>query len=92
MENNLRDAFITPNKFLLDHILSEVKTMGQMLQDFRLAHWDRLAAGFCSPRASSMYLDILDSSRSINEYIEKMCLTLIELGGTTPVSANDQQP
>jgi Na+/phosphate symporter len=83
--NNLRDAFVTPNKFLLEHILSDVKTMGQMLQDFRLAHWDRLAAGFCSPRASSIYLDILDSTRSINEYIEKMSLTLLELGGTAPV-------
>lgn len=86
MFNNLRDAFVTPNKFLLEHILSEVKTMGQMLQDFRLAHWDRLAAGFCSPRASSTYLDILDSMRSTNEYIEKMCLTLLELGKPTQVA------
>jgi Na+/phosphate symporter len=51
MMTNLRDAFVTPNKFILEHTMSQSKKLGQMLLDFRLAHWKRLEGGFCSPHA-----------------------------------------
>jgi Na+/phosphate symporter len=87
MTTNLRDAFVTPNKILLEHIMSDSKKLDQMLLDFRFAHWRRLEGGFCSPRSSSTYLAILDSIAAINEYLKKMSATLLELG-TTSSSGN----
>jgi Na+/phosphate symporter len=80
MMNNLRDAFRTPNKLLLESIISQGRQLTGMLQDCRWAHWERMEAGFCSPRASSVFLEVLDSMKLMNEYVQKMCNTLIELG------------
>jgi Na+/phosphate symporter len=80
MMNNLRDAFRTPNKLLLESIISQGRQLTEMLEDSRLAHWERMEAGFCSPRASSVFLEVLDSMKLMNEYVQKMCNTLIELG------------
>ncbi len=79
MMNNLRDALVTPNKVLIEHILSQGRELNQMLGDFRLAHWDRMEKGFCSPEAGSLYLDILDSVKQMSEYMEKMANSLLEL-------------
>jgi Na+/phosphate symporter len=76
---NLRDAFLTTNRFLLEHILANGKNLSQALQDARLAHWERLERGFSAPQASSLYLDILDSVTAINEYVSKMCDRLVVL-------------
>ena len=70
---NLRDAFVTTNTVLVDHILADGKKLSQVIFDARLAHWVRLERGFCAPQASSLYLDILDSVTAINEYVAKMC-------------------
>ena len=80
MMNNIRDAFKTPNKLLLESIISQGRQLTGMLEDSRLAHWERMEAGFCSPRASSVFLEVLDSMKLMNEYMHKMCNTLIELG------------
>lgn len=77
---NLRDAFRAPNKALLRVIISQTKRLSQMVDDFRLAHWERLEAGFCAVAASSLYRDILDSVKWITEYLEKMAVTLLEIG------------
>ena len=76
---NLRDAFVTTNRFLVSRILTDGQNLSQALQDARLAHWERLERGFSSPQASSLYLDILDSITGINEYIAKMCDRLVVL-------------
>ncbi len=80
MMKNLRDAFRTPNRILLEAILAQGKKLGQLVEDFKLAHWERLETGFCHVEASCMYRDILDSTKTADEYIGKMCLSLLELG------------
>jgi Na+/phosphate symporter len=80
--NNLRDAFIAPNKVLLDHVLDQARKMSQLLDDFRLAHWERVEGGFCHVQATSMYLHILDAFKATNEYIVKMAETLLTLGSS----------
>jgi Na+/phosphate symporter len=77
---NMRDALRTPNKVLLETILAEGKHLSGLLDEFKMAHWERLEAGFCAPEASSVYRDILDSIKWSNEYLERMCATLLELG------------
>ena len=76
---NLRDAFVAPNKVLLDHILDQTKKTSQLLDDFRLAHWERVEGGFCHAQATSMYLHILDCFKATNEYVVKMTDTLVGL-------------
>ena len=89
---NLRDVVVAPNKVLLEHITSQSKKLGQMLLDFRLAHWERLEGGFCSPHASTVYLRMLDAMTAINESLNKMCATLLELGtaSSSDVTALEQ--
>ena len=80
MMKNLRDAFRAPNRILLEAILAQGNKLGQLVEDFKLAHWERLEAGFCHVEASSMYRDILDSTKHANEYIQKICESLLDLG------------
>ncbi len=81
---NLRDAFKTPNKVLLEAIVADSLKLRNRLNDFKLAHWARLEAGICHVEASSIYRDILDSSKLACEYVEKMCETLLELDRSAP--------
>ncbi len=83
MMTNLRDAFVAPNRVLLERIVTRSNKLSKMLLDFRFAHWTRLEGGFCSPRSSSAYLAILDSMTAINEYLKKISTTLLELGTTS---------
>lgn len=77
---NMRDALRTPNKILLDTILAEGRSLSELLEECKLAHWARLEAGFCAPEASSVYRDLLDSIKWTTEYLERMSITLLEMG------------
>jgi Na+/phosphate symporter len=83
---NLRDAFRLPNKVILAAVVRQGANLTQMIEDHKLAHWERLEAGFCAVEASSMYRDILDSAKGINEYLVKMATTLEELGQASGAS------
>lgn len=90
MLTNLRDAFITPNKTLLESTLVDTKKMYQMLADARVGHWERMEAGYCAVAAGPVFLDILDSVKSTNEYIEKMSRTLLELRETAAAESGEK--
>ena len=79
MLTNVRDAIVIRNSVLLGHIKTQRETLAQMLLDARFAHWERVEAGFCSPIASPIYLDILDSLTATNEYLGKICESLLAL-------------
>jgi Na+/phosphate symporter len=81
MLNNLRDALRTPNKIILEAVLSQGNRLSTLIEEAKLAHWERLEAGFCHVEASSLYRDILDSTKSAKDNVEKMCKSLLELGG-----------
>jgi Na+/phosphate symporter len=72
MIRNFRDLVSTLNPTLLEVLLSQQKQLAQMTLDFALTHEDRLISGLCSPKASSLYLDILDSVRNINRHFRDM--------------------
>jgi Na+/phosphate symporter len=76
---NLRDAFIVPNKLLLEQIISDGKKVSWMLEESIVGHWMRLEAGLSAAESSSMYRDILDSLKSANDYLVKMATTLREI-------------
>lgn len=81
---NLRDALLLQNKVLVEHIKLQGQNLTTMVEEARFAHWDRIEAGFCAPAASSLYLEILDSIKYINEYIQKMQESLIALAEDAP--------
>ena len=69
---NFRDTLIVPNSFLVKHVISQAKQLDQLCQDWQLAHVERLLDGSCAPRASSVYLDILESTQSLARHIKEM--------------------
>lgn len=74
--NDFRDVLITPDEVLLQHLVMQGQALRGIIRDFRTAHWKRMEQGYCSPSASSAYLDILDSVDSVNAYLQTMCLVL----------------
>jgi Na+/phosphate symporter len=79
MMKNFRDLIATLNASLIDVLLNQQKQLAQMTIDFALAHEGRLISGVCAPKASSLYLDILDSIRSINRYFKDMAEGLLRI-------------
>jgi Na+/phosphate symporter len=79
MLTNLRDSLMVRNKALIEHLSQQRLQMATLLSDARFGHWDRIERGFCAPQASSLYLDILDSFGAINDYVRKMCESLLAI-------------
>jgi Na+/phosphate symporter len=74
-----RDILVTNNRTLLEHTQSQQKRLAQLTMDFALAHEDRLLEGLCSPHASSLYLDILDSVKGANDHLMRITSGLAKL-------------
>ena len=79
MLSTLRDVLATCDRGSLDHLLSQHGLLAQMTLDFASAHEDRLIEGICSPRASSLYLDILDSVRNANRHLRSITEGLMRI-------------
>lgn len=76
---NFRDAFIRPNRVLLENVMQETVKLDQFCQDLQLSHVERLLSGSTAPRASSLYLDILESTQSINRHLRDMAGKILAL-------------
>jgi len=79
---HFRDVLATRNRALLEHLIGQHKKLHQMTIDFALAHEDRLLEGLCSPKASSLYLDILDSVKNANIQIQEMSRRLKQIAAS----------
>lgn len=91
MFENLRDVIGNPNKEILNYILSQGETVTRHLRNARLLHWIRLENGHCTPEAGSLFLDMLDSLKSSNEYVQKMASTFTGLFAAEQESGNAAQ-
>jgi Na+/phosphate symporter len=76
---NFRDCLIAPNKILLEHVIASQEALDQNCQDSQLAHIDRLLDGTASPRSSSLYLDIVESTQGIIRHIRDMAVRMLSL-------------
>ncbi len=83
---NFHDVIVTRNHALLEHILEQCKKFAQLTVDARLGHEDRLLKGLCSPKASSLFLDLLDSMKAAKRNIRDMSESLLKLRETQPQS------
>lgn len=73
---DLRDIIIAPNKHLIQHVISQSEALDQKCQEMQLNHVDRLLEGSTAPKASSLYLDILESIQSIKRHIRDMARSI----------------
>lgn len=76
---NFRDVLLTRNRTLLEKILQQADRVGELAIDFSLAHEDRLLEGLCSPLASSLFLDILDSVKQSAIHFRQMSESLLKI-------------
>lgn len=76
---NFSEAILSPRKELLENIIGDEKALAQMTLDFALAHEERLIDGTCVPKASSLYLDILDSVKTSGGHIRSMAESLVAI-------------
>jgi len=79
MLTNFRDALLTRNRTLLEKIVQQARRIGEMAIEFSLSHEDRLIEGVCSPKASSLFLDILDSVKSGAIHVRQMSEALLRI-------------
>ncbi len=68
----VRDAIKTKNKVLIRYIKEEGEKFQDMIGEYALAHQERLIQGTCIPKASSVYLAILDYLADIERHIRQM--------------------
>jgi Na+/phosphate symporter len=61
----LGDCINTCNRVLVDHICGRVKGLCEQADEYAIFHEDRLISGVCTPVNAPIYLDILDSFKSI---------------------------
>lgn len=79
MLTNFRDAILTRNRTLLEKIVQQGRRVAEMAIEFSLSHEDRLIEGICSPKASSLFLDILDSVKSGATHVREMSEALLKI-------------
>lgn len=76
---DFRDVLLTRNRALLERILQQADRIGELAAEFSLTHEDRLLEGLCSPFASSLFLDILDSVKQAAIHLRQMSEALLKI-------------
>lgn len=65
---HVRDAYVTRNPVLVQHILDKTQRLREAADNFATEHEDRLIRGICLPKSSVIYLLLLDSLKDIIWY------------------------
>jgi len=86
---NFRKVLAHRDPNILHQLMENHEQLGQMTVDFAMAHEDRLIEGLCSPKASSLYLDILDSVKNANQHIRSMTESLLKIADSQKVAATN---
>jgi Na+/phosphate symporter len=77
--SNFRTVLINRDRELLNYVIAKCETFNQMTLDYALAHRDRLLGGLCFPKASALYLNILDLAKTADRHIMDMSYSLAQL-------------
>lgn len=63
------DVFLTRNPVLVKYVLEEGARLNEAGDNYAVEHEDRLIAGVCVPKASPLYINILDCLSRVNWHI-----------------------
>lgn len=66
------DALKTNDKEKLLNVREEGRKFQEIIREYSLSHYDRLIEGVCMPKASSLYLAILDYLSGIEKHIRNI--------------------
>ncbi len=58
---DVKDYCVTKNPVLREQIRADMEKVRKMIDDFEITHQNRLIIGVCMPKASYLYVDIMDS-------------------------------
>ncbi len=61
LARDAKDCFLTKNPRLGQRMQSDLSALYKMADDFSVEHQDRLIRGLCSPKASYLYLQMMES-------------------------------
>lgn len=61
----VRDVILTKNRVLIRYVLEEGQRYEEMANEYALAHQQRLIEGVCMPKASSVYVALLDYLKGV---------------------------
>jgi Na+/phosphate symporter len=72
----VRDVIATKNRVFLRHMLEEGQRYEAMANEYALFHQQRLIEGVCMPRASSVYVAIVDYFKGIGSHVRQIAQKL----------------
>ncbi len=70
--NSASNCISTNNGDLAKHMDGNGKRLCELADEYAIFHEDRLIAGVCTPKSAPIYLDILESFRSVIWHIRKI--------------------
>ncbi|MFQ5714398.1 MAG: hypothetical protein ACE5GU_10235 [Candidatus Scalinduaceae bacterium] len=73
----LSDCITTCNRVLAEHIDSNGKKLCELADEYAIFHEDRLISGVCMPKSAPIYLDILDSFKSVIWHIREITRNIL---------------
>jgi len=74
----LNDCITTCNRVLAEHIDSNGKKLCELADEYAIFHEDRLISGVCTPKSAPIYLDILDSFKSVIWHIREITRNILK--------------
>lgn len=72
----VRDVIATKNRIFLRHMLEEGQRYEEMANEYSLFHQQRLVEGVCMPKASSVYVAIVDYFKGIGSHVRQIAQKL----------------
>ena len=72
----VRDGVATENRVLIRYLLEHGRQFAELVNDYGLAHQQRLIEGVCMPKASSLYLAMLDALKGVESHSRQIAQKL----------------
>lgn len=78
--NGLSNCVNKCTRALVDQVCSSVKELCELADEYAIFHEDRLISGVCTPKNAPIYLDILESFKSIAWHIGEISRNIAQDG------------
>jgi len=73
LARDTNDVFATGNQDFCRYVLSLAQRVRERVIECSLEHQGRLLTGICTPKASFVYLDIINSMRRVSQELAQLC-------------------
>jgi Na+/phosphate symporter len=91
MLEGVRDAIRTGNLVLIRYVLEAGRSFEMRANEYALFHEKRLVEGVCQPRASSVYLAMVDDLKGIEWHARQIAEKLQRMGMLADPRASERQ-